>query len=224
MESLNFFQKLAVLALPVLFAITVHEVAHGWMAKKLGDKTAFMLGRLTLNPIKHIDPVGTLLVPLVILWFTNFLFGWAKPVPVTWGNLNNPRRDMGYVALAGPGANLLMALGWALMIKFSQIIILPISPWVAVPLIYMGSAGVLFNVLLMVLNLLPILPLDGGRILNSLLPPGLSDRFSRLEPFGLIIIVGLLISGLLGRVLWPLTLYIIEILPASAIVKQVIFS
>ena len=224
MESLNFFQKLAVLALPVLFAITVHEVAHGWMAKKLGDKTAFMLGRLTLNPIRHIDPVGTLLVPLVILYFTNFLFGWAKPVPVTWGNLNNPRRDMGYVALAGPGANLLMALGWALMIKFSQIIILPISPWVAVPLIYMGSAGVLFNVLLMVLNLMPILPLDGGRILNSLLPPGLSDQFSRLEPFGLIIIVGLLISGLLGKVLWPLTLYIVEILPASGIVKQVIFS
>lgn len=224
MGSLNLLQKLAVFALPVLFAITVHEVAHGWMAKKLGDKTAFMLGRLTLNPLKHIDPIGTLLVPLVTLFLSGFLFGWAKPVPVTWRNLNNPRRDMGYVALAGPGANLLMALGWALVIKLSQIIILPISEWVAMPLIYMGGAGVLFNALLMMLNLLPILPLDGGRIVNSLLPPRLSDRFSRLEPFGLIIIVGLMVSGMLGTVLWPLTLFIIDILPASDIVKQIIFT
>lgn len=219
MGSLNPLQIFAVLALPVLFAITVHESAHGWMAKKLGDKTAFMLGRLTLNPIKHIDPVGTLLVPLVTYLFSGFLFGWAKPVPVTWGNLNNPRRDMGYVALAGPGANLLMALGWALVIKLS-LIIQPISFWDDNPfLMLMCSAGVLFNVLLMVLNLLPILPLDGGRIVNSLLPPRLSDRFSRLEPIGLIILVGLLVSGILGRVLWPLTSFIINILPASDSVK-----
>ena len=223
METLNFLQKLAVLALPVLFAITVHEVAHGWMAKKLGDKTAFMLGRLTLNPIRHIDPVGTILVPMMIYFITvsygsGFLFGWAKPVPVTWGNLNNPRRDMGYVALAGPGANLLMALGWALVVMFSQVIE-PISPWFANPLIYMGIAGVYFNVLLMVLNLLPILPLDGGRIVSSLLPPYLADRFSRLEPFGLIIMVVLLVSGILSKVLLPLTWFIVDILLPSDIIK-----
>lgn len=219
MESLHFLQIFAVLAPPVLFAITVHEVAHGWMAKKLGDKTALMLGRLTLNPIKHIDPVGTLLVPFVTYLFSGFLFGWAKPVPVTWENLNSPRRDMGIVALAGPGANLLMALGWALVVKIS-LDIQPISFWLANPfLILMSSAGVVFNVLLMVLNLLPILPLDGGRILNSLLPPHLSDRFSRLEPFGLIVMVGLLVSGILSKVLLPLTWFIISYLPASDIVK-----
>lgn len=222
MEILNTIQKLAILALPVLFAITVHEAAHGWMAKRHGDKTAFMLGRVTLNPIKHIDPVGTILVPLVTFLMSGFLFGWAKPVPVNWRNLKNPRWDMALVALAGPGANLLMALCWALIIKLG-VVILPQSEWLALPLIYMGGAGVLFNALLMVLNLTPILPLDGGRVLNAVLPPRASYQFSRLEPYGMFIIVGLLLSGILGKLLWPLILFVINILPASNIVKELFF-
>lgn len=222
MEILNTIQKLAILALPVLFAITVHEAAHGWMAKRHGDKTALMLGRVTLNPIKHIDPVGTILVPLVTFLMSGFLFGWAKPVPVNWHNLKNPRRDMALVALAGPGANLLMALGWALVIKLG-VVILPQSEWIALPLIYMGGAGVLFNALLMILNLTPILPLDGGRVLNAVLPPRAAYQFSKLEPYGMFIIVGLLVTGVLGKLLWPLILFVINILPASNIVKELFF-
>ncbi len=210
------------LFLPVLFAITVHEAAHGWMAMKYGDKTALMLGRVTLNPLKHIDPMGTVLVPLVTFLLSGFLFGWAKPVPVTARNLNNPRRDMAYVALAGPGANLLMAVGWTVIIKIG-VMLMPHWQWVGLPLVYMGGAGVLINTLLMVLNLMPILPLDGGRILNALLPPRLAYQFSRLEPFGMFVIIGLLLSGVLGKVLWPLVLFTIDILPASDIVKEIYF-
>ncbi len=212
-------QKVAVFLLPVLFAITVHEAAHGWMASRLGDKTALLLGRVTLNPLRHIDPIGTVLVPLITM-FTGFVFGWAKPVPVNWRNLRNPRRDMALVALAGPGANLLMGVGWALVIKIG-VLGLPYFQWMALPLIYMGSAGVLINVILMVLNLTPILPLDGGRVLNALLPPRLASAFSGLEPYGLIIIVLLLVTGVLGRVLWPVALFVIDLLPASQIVKEV---
>ncbi len=133
MENLHIIQKIAVLALPVLFAITVHEAAHGWMAGRLGDKTAQMLGRVTLNPIKHIDPIGTVLLPLLMAIFAGFLFGWAKPVPVTWRNLHQPKRDMGLVALAGPGANLVMAVGWALLVKLGAVL-WPVTMWVALPL------------------------------------------------------------------------------------------
>jgi len=216
---LTLYQKIAVLALPILFAITVHEAAHGWMAKLLGDRTAEMLGRVSLNPLKHIDPIGTILVPLVVFFMSGFVFGWAKPVPVNYRNLNNPRRDSALVALAGPGANLIMALLWALAILLG-IALLQSAQWFAVPLILMGVAGVLFNTVLMVLNLLPILPLDGGRVLNALLPPRMAQAYSRLEGYGLIIVVILLATGLLGYVLWPLVGLTISLLPATDVVLQ----
>jgi Zn-dependent protease len=223
MQSLNSIQTLAVLALPVLFAITVHEAAHGWMARRFGDSTAMLLGRVTLNPLKHIDPIGTILVPAVTFLLSSFLFGWAKPVPVNWRNLHHPRRDMVLVALAGPGANLIMAVFWALAVKLG-VALFDVFEWLALPLIYMGSAGVLINSILMTLNLLPILPLDGGRVLAGLLPPRMAWRFSRLEPYGLFIVIGLLATGLLGKILWPLVVGVIEILPASEIVKRILES
>ena len=216
---LNIYQKIAILALPILFAITVHEAAHGWMAKRLGDRTAEMLGRVTLNPLKHIDPVGTILVPLLVFFMSGFVFGWAKPVPVNYRNLHNVRRDTALVALAGPAANLLMALFWSLMILFG-LAILESWSWAAVPLMLMGVGGVLFNTVLMALNMLPILPLDGGRVLNSLLPPKMAQVYSRLEGVGLIIVVLLLATGLLGIVLWPLVGLTISLLPATDTVLQ----
>ncbi|MES9877472.1 MAG: site-2 protease family protein [Candidatus Sedimenticola sp. PURPLELP] len=202
LNDLTTMQQIAVLALPMLFAITVHEAAHGWVAKRLGDSTASMLGRVTFNPLKHIDPIGTILVPLLMYFFSGFLFGWAKPVPVDWRNLGNPRRDMALVALAGPMANLLMAIFWAVMLKIGVSLDSSMA-WLALPLYYMGSIGIIINSILMVLNLLPILPLDGGRILTSLLPPRLAMSYAKLEPWGLVIVIGLLVSGLLGTILTP---------------------
>ncbi|MBI2778678.1 MAG: site-2 protease family protein [Gammaproteobacteria bacterium] len=202
MEELNIMQRLAVWALPVLFAITVHEVAHGWVAQRFGDPTARMLGRLTLNPIKHIDPVGTLLVPALLLYFGGFLFGWAKPVPVTWENLKNPKRDMALVALAGPTANLLMAIFWAVVMKLGLVLGGQLD-WLARPLVYMGSAGISINVMLMVLNLLPLPPLDGGRVMSGLLPDRAAYTFNRIEPYGFFILLGLLATGVLGSIMLP---------------------
>jgi len=205
---MNLVQYIAVAALPLLFAITVHEVAHGFVAYRLGDPTAMMLGRLTLNPIKHIDPVGTVVVPLMLLMLGGFIFGWAKPVPVTAENLKQPKRDMALVAAAGPAANLLMAAGWALMAKLGFLLGSQLG-WAAQPLILMGEIGIRFNLILMVLNLLPIPPLDGGRVLVGLLPGPLSWQVSRIEPYGFLILLLLLASpnlfgvNLLGMILGP---------------------
>lgn len=202
MEELTAAQRIAIWALPVLFAITVHEVAHGWVASRLGDPTARMLGRLTLNPVKHIDPVGTLLVPGILLLLGGVIFGWAKPVPVTTENLRRPRRDMAIVAAAGPVANMVMAVFWGLVVKIGFVIGDAMS-WIAQPLIYMGGAGITVNVVLAVLNLLPLPPLDGGRVLAGLLPGRLSTRVDRLEPYGFLIILTLLATGTLGYILGP---------------------
>lgn len=203
MNDLSLMQNIAVWALPVLFAITVHEVAHGWMARRLGDPTAMMLGRLTLNPIKHVDPIGTFLVPVgLLLMHSPFLFGWAKPVPVTWQNLKHPKRDMALVAVAGPLANLLMAVLWALVMKLG-LFIGNDSAWIAQPMVYMGAAGISINIALMVLNLLPIPPLDGGRVLAGLLPGPMSWQLSRIEPYGFIILLALLVTNVLGAVMAP---------------------
>ncbi len=209
--QLNIVQIVAIAILPILFAIVVHEVSHGWVAKKFGDNTAYMLGRLTLNPFKHIDPVGTILVPLLMLIFFKFAFGWAKPVPVDWRNLHNPRRDMVFVAAAGPFSNLLMAIGWGLIIHLAAL--LPNSILVIKePLIYMGAIGIFANVILMVFNLVPLPPLDGGRVAVGLLPPRLSYMLSQLEPYGLIIIVLLLASGFFGGFLMPIIFTVISII------------
>lgn len=203
MDELNLAQKVAVWSLPVLFAITVHEVAHGWVAKKLGDSTAMMLGRLTLNPVKHVDPMGTLIVPLLLMFMSLPIFGWAKPVPVTWENLKNPKRDMALVAVAGPVANLLMALMWAGVMRVGLELSVGDTLWIGRPLAYMGFAGIQINVVLMVLNLLPLPPLDGGRVLAGLLPGPLSWQVSRIEPYGFFILLGLLATGMLSYVINP---------------------
>lgn len=203
MIETTLIQKIIAWVVPVLFAITVHETAHGLVARQLGDKTAEMLGRLTLNPIKHIDPVGTILVPAIMLLLPGgFVFGWAKPVPVDWRNLNNPKRDMAWVALAGPVSNFLMAIIWALVMRIS--LGLDDNNPVAMPLLLMGAAGISINTVLMVLNLFPIPPLDGGRVLTGLLPMKLAIPFSKLEPYGMVLVVVLLISGVLGIFMWPI--------------------
>ncbi len=202
MDDLSTLQRIAVWILPVVFAITVHEVAHGWVARRLGDPTAMMLGRLTLNPLKHIDPVGTLLVPGILLLVSPFVFGWAKPVPVTWKNLRHPKRDMALVAIAGPLANLLMALLWLLVMKLG-VVLGGESGTVSKFMLYMGFAGVSINIVLMVLNLLPIPPLDGGRVLSGLLPDRLSWQLNRLEAYGLILVLVLMVTGLLSQIISP---------------------
>ena len=202
MLALDTLQKFAVWVLPVLFAITVHEVAHGWMARRLGDNTAFMLGRLTLNPIKHIDPIGTVLVPAVALFVGGFIIGWARPVPINTRYLRQPRRDMALVALAGPGVNLLMALGWAMVVRIGLALGEGFE-WAALPLILTGVAGIVINTMLMVLNMLPLPPLDGGRVLSSVLPPRASIMLDRIEPYGIFILIALLATNLLSIILWP---------------------
>lgn len=205
MESL--ISSLAIWALPVLLAITLHEAAHGYVARHFGDPTAYLAGRITLNPFKHIDPVGTVLVPVGILAVSTLLggsgilFGWAKPVPVDFGRLRNPKRDMLWVAAAGPFMNFVMALAWALLFKLT--LTMPEHAY-SVSILLMARAGIQINLVLMCLNLLPIPPLDGGRIAVSLLPGRLAWQFSRIEPFGFPILLLLLFSGLLGTVLWPL--------------------
>lgn len=199
----NILQNIAVYAIPLLFAITVHEAAHAYAAKYFGDNTAFMLGRMTFNPIKHIDPVWTIAMPIVILILSSFtfVFGGAKPVPVNFGALRNPKRDMIWVAAAGPGANLVMMIGWAILGKVA--LMLPMStPTVFIVLV--AKAGILVNALLMVFNLFPLLPLDGGRILAGILPNRAAYAFSKLEPYGMFILVALILTGVVGIFLGPL--------------------
>lgn len=212
MMELSFIQKVAIWALPVIFAITLHEVAHGWVASKFGDQTARLQGRLTLNPIKHIDLVGTVIVPLLMLLVSNFIFGWAKPVPVDPRNLKNPRRDMAYVAAAGPVSNLAMALFWAALAKIGTLLALSGHAWLGVPLTYMGGAGIMINVVLGVLNFIPIPPLDGSKVVMSLLSPAAARQYSMIEPFGFFILVALLVSGILSYILGPPVFFIINLI------------
>ena len=203
--ELNLVQVIAIYALPVIFAITLHEAAHGYVAKHFGDMTAYMEGRVSLNPLRHIDPFGTVALPLILLGLTKLvgggiIFGWAKPVPVNFANLRHPKRDMLWVAAAGPLSNFVMALIWALLVKIG--LSLP-ENYFALPLALMGAAGVFFNIVIMVLNLVPLPPLDGGRILVSLLPQRMAWRVARIEPYGFMILILLLLTGVLGYVLWP---------------------
>lgn len=209
MDELTLIQRITVWVLPVIFAITVHEVAHGWVAKKFGDNTASDLGRLTLNPIKHIDPLGTIILPgLLLISFTGYIFGWAKPVPVDPRYFKKPRQMMAIVALAGPVSNILMATGWALIMRLGTIVY-STSETIALPLIYTGVAGISINLVLALINLIPIPPLDGGRIVVGILPEKWAFYFSQLERFGFIILVALLFSGVLNTILgYPL--YIIQ--------------
>jgi len=203
MDHLSTLQKFAVWVLPVLFAITVHEVAHGWIASKLGDKTALIMGRLTLNPLKHIDLIGTILVPAILLMLGGIVFGWAKPVPVTYENLNKPKRDMAIVAAAGPFSNLIMAIIWAGIAKLGVVLYQAGFAW-ALAIVLMGQAGILINLLLMAINLIPIPPLDGSRIVSGFLPNKASLVYNRLEPYGFFILLFLLITGILGLIISPI--------------------
>lgn len=206
--DLTLIQKIAIYALPVIFAITVHEAAHGYAARHFGDMTAHLAGRISLNPIKHIDPFGTILVPALMMMMGGILFGWAKPVPVDFSRLRNPKRDMLWVAAAGPASNLVMAMIWAIVLKFA----VDLPPTFSVPLQFMAQAGVMINVVLMVLNLLPLPPLDGGRIAVSLLPNHLAYQYSKVERYGFIILIVLLFTGILSKILQPFIFAVIGLI------------
>ncbi len=193
----------------VVLAITLHEAAHGYVAKHFGDTTAYMLGRVSLNPAKHIDPIGTILLPIVTLAFGGFLFGWAKPVPVNFNNLRRPKQDMLWVAFAGPGSNLVQALAWALL---ARVLTESTSGAAAGYWQQVAEGGIAVNVMFAVLNLLPVLPLDGGRIVMSLLPNPLAYRYSGLERYGLVILLVLMFTGALGWMLGPPVMLTMEAL------------
>jgi len=205
--NLTPFQFFLIAIIPILFAIVLHEVAHGWTAYKLGDRTAMMLGRLSLNPIKHIDPIGTILVPILLYLTVGFVFGWAKPVPIDWRNLGNPKRDTAIVAIAGPAANLVMAIFWVIVTLIASKLGDNLGG-LSAALLSMAGVGIFINILLMVFNLIPIPPTDGGRIAVSLLPPALGQPLSKLEPFGLIVILLLMLSGILWKFIMPIIIFI----------------
>lgn len=210
MDLERIIYTIAVWAIPVIFAITVHEVAHGWVANKLGDGTAKMLGRLTLNPIKHIDPIGTIVVPIVLVLISGFAFGWAKPVPVNPNNLKNPRKDMVLVAIAGPLANVFMVILWALFLKVISVTVSDIN--LAKGLMAMGEAGIIINLVLFVFNLFPIPPLDGSKVLAGFVPPSISDILDKIEPYGFFIVMGLLYFGVLSAVMNPIITFFLSTL------------
>ena len=199
MDLNSFLTTFSIAAIPVIFAITLHEVAHGWVAKSFGDRTAEMQGRLSLNPIRHIDPVGTILVPALLLAIGGFMFGWAKPVPVDPRNLRDPRPNMAVVSFAGPAANFAMALAWGFVMVIAQDINLgAASEW----LILMGAYGITFNIAIGLLNLIPIPPLDGGQLLQNLLPVGpLTELLDRIRPFGFLIVLIMIPTGVLSFLL-----------------------
>jgi len=211
--EMSLVQYISIIALPLLLAITLHEAAHGWTALQFGDSTAYLLGRVSLNPIKHIDPIGTIILPISLLIIftlsgtTGVLFGWAKPVPVNPNYLRNPRRDMGFVALAGPLANFFMMIGWLISAKVGFLLLEQDYQTVGEFLSLTGVAGVTINLILMSINLLPILPLDGGRILQSLLPISLAQSYAKLERYGFIVVLALLMSGGLHYLLSPILLF-----------------
>ena len=201
MQLDNFVQAVAIGAIPILFAITLHEAAHGYVARHFGDMTAYQQGRISLNPMRHIDPVGTILLPLLTFVLGGIIFGWAKPVPVNFGALRRPKKDMLWVALAGPATNLVMALAWGLLAKLAWSF--P-DNYFAHPLLEMAKIGININVVLIALNMLPLPPLDGGRVAVSLLPHRQAYGLSRLEPYGMFILIFMAFTPLLGLVLMPL--------------------
>jgi len=211
MIHLSLIQKIIIYALPLLFAITVHEVAHGWVASKLGDKTAQILGRLTLNPIKHIDMIGTIIVPLILLWLGGFIFGWAKPVPVNPRNFKNPRHGMALVSIAGPLSNLFMAIIWAIIMKLG-LVLYGRGIHAALPVILMGQAGIFINLILMILNLIPIPPLDGGHFVSSLLPGRIAYYYDRIEPYGFLILLILIATHVLSLIFTPALFFLYRII------------
>lgn len=212
MQTLTIVQTVSIWIVPVLLAITLHEAAHAWIASLCGDTTAKMLGRLSMNPLRHVDPVGTILVPIVIAVLSQFqfVFGWAKPVPINWYQLHNPKRDMALVAIAGPLANIIMALIWGACIKIGYVFD-PNTSTIALFMALTGQAGVLINLVLAFLNLIPIPPLDGSRVVASMLPPKAAAAYAKMEGFGFFILLALLFTGVLGwiintPILWSMRL------------------
>jgi Zn-dependent protease len=209
MQIDQLIQTIALAGIPVLFAITLHEAAHGYVARHFGDMTAYQAGRISLNPLRHIDPVGTVLLPLLTLWMGGILFGWAKPVPVNFAALRRPKQDMLWVAIAGPASNLVMALGWALIYKMG--LLFP-ENYFAEPMLGMAMWGIKINVVLMVLNLLPLPPLDGGRVAVSLLPHRQAFQLAKIEPYGMFILIFLAITPVLSLILSPLIELVFKLL------------
>jgi len=209
MQIDQLIQTITLAAIPVLFAITLHEAAHGYVARHFGDMTAYQQGRISLNPLRHIDPIGTILLPLLTLMLGGILFGWAKPVPVNFAALRHPKRDMLWVAIAGPASNLVMALGWALLYKMAW---LNPDNYFAEPLMGMAEWGIKINIVLMVLNLLPLPPLDGGRVAVSMLPHRQAYQLAQIEPYGMFILIFLAITPVLGWILLPMVKLMYQLL------------
>jgi Zn-dependent protease len=215
--------KITIWVLPVLLAVSLHEAAHAWMADKKGDPTSRLLGRLTFNPFKHIDPIGTILVPVVMIAFTGFAFGWAKPVPIDARNLKNPKDDMIWVALAGPMSNFLMAFIWAVILHFSVMFVDSRSS-ISLFFLLMPIAGITINVILGVINLLPIPPLDGGRVVSGLLSPQASEKYSKIEPYGIFIVIALLVTGILAYIIYPIISVFLMLLSAISGLEMEVFT